>query len=95
MEGHLKLRLQSLNMIIERQHRSYLKIILENVAPPKNYAKSRLTFSLYIYTLLVWVFVSLYLINIGTNQAQILCKTSHVPREGLWNIKIEEKNPEK
>ena len=49
MEGHLKLRLQSLNMIIERQHRSYLKIILENVAPPKTFAKSRLTFSLYIY----------------------------------------------
>ena len=26
-----------------------------------------------------------------TNRAQILCGTSHDPRKGLWNIKIEKK----
>ena len=34
-----------------------------------------------IYTLLVWLSVSLYPINVKT--AQILCGTSHVLREGL------------
>ena len=44
-----------------------------------------------LYTLLVWVSICLYPTNVKKAEpigAQILCGTSHDPREGFWNIKI-------
>ena len=78
-------------MILFRQNfKKWLKIYNEDFY----YLKNLRMCTFYSYTLLVWVsvfFSSNKRQNSWTDRAQILCGTSHDPREGLWNIKTGKK----